>query len=105
MKKILLGLMAVLMLSALLPSPSWAGIEIKKGVATSDKTITQKEADVLIDRLNEINEMDKSSLSSSEKKELRNEILSIKSQLLNSPVLIISGGALLLLIILLIILL
>jgi len=101
MKKITLGILSMLMLLTLNPSTSNAATEIKQVTTTSAKV----ESDALIERLYEINDLDKSSMSSSEKKVLRNEVVSIREQLFNNPVIYISGGALLLIIILLIILL
>ena len=97
--------MAFTMLLTMNPSTLKAGTEVKQEITTSVNAINQQQADALINRLNEINEMDKSSLTSVEKSELRGEVLSIKNQLLSSPVIYISGAALLLIIILLIILL
>ena len=101
MKKITFGILSMLMLLTLNPATSNAATEIKQETTTSAKV----ESDALIERLYEINDMDKSAMSSSEKKVLRNEVLSIREQLFNNPVIYISGGALLLIIILLIILL
>ena len=97
--------MALLMLT-ISPLTSIAKTEIKQETIAATKAINQAEADALIVRLNEINDLDKSNLNSTEKSELRNEVLSIQNQLMSNPVYIyISGGALLLIIILLIILL
>jgi hypothetical protein len=49
--------------------------------AKTSSTVESEKAKALIARLNEIKEMDKSSLSASEKKELRKETRSIKKQL------------------------
>ena len=97
--------MAFAMLFTMNPSTLKAGTEVKQEITTSVNTINQQKADALIIRLNEINDMDKSNLNSSEKSELRNEVTSIKNQLLDGPVIYISAGALILIIILLIILL
>ncbi len=70
------------------------------------KAAESAEAKTLITRLNEINTMDKSNLNSSEKKNLRKEVRSIKERL--APLgggVYISVGALVLILILLIILL
>jgi len=96
--------MALLML-ALSPMQLNAKTEIKQETVVSSKSINQTEADALVVRLNEINDLDKSNLTKTEKSVLRNEVLSIQDQLANSPYIYISGGALLLIIILLIILL
>lgn len=59
----------------------------------------------LVTRLDEINSMDKSTLSRNEKKELRKEVRTIDKQLRDNGVIYISTGALIIIIILLIILL
>ncbi len=64
-----------------------------------------KEANVLLLRLNEIKTMEKSGLTSSEKKNLRTEVLSIREQLRPIGGVYVSVGALILIILLLIILL
>lgn len=87
------------------PLTSSAKTGIKQETSVSNKAINQAEADALIVRLHDIKNLDKSNLNSTEKSTLRNEVLSIQSQLMNNPVIYISGGALLLIIILLIILL
>lgn len=67
------------------------------------------EAEVLIARLEEINEMDKSDLTRAEKRELRNEVRQIEKDLTlnsgNSGGVYLSVGALLIVILLLILLL
>lgn len=71
-----------------------------------ESTMTPEELQVLIDRLEEIKEMDKSSLTRAEKKELRSELRETKEEIKrNSGGVYLSVGALLLVIILLIILL
>ena len=73
---------------------------------TTVVTSTSAEAEVLLTRLNTINAMDKSNLTSSEKKHLRVEVRSIKSQLKDiGGGVYLSAGAIILVIILLIILL
>lgn len=69
------------------------------------KPIDATEANHLLSRLNEINDMDKSDLKSSEKKKLRKEVRSIQHRL--NPAgggVYISVGAIILIVILLIIL-
>ena len=67
-------------------------------------TLTQDEADALVLRVHEISQVDISTLSKTERQELRSELLDIKKQFENEPVLIISGSFLILLLILLILL-
>ena len=65
-----------------------------------------KEAEALLFRLNEINDMDKSGLTQSDKKDLRIEVRSIKQKLrATGGGLYISAGALIIILVLLIILL
>jgi hypothetical protein len=64
------------------------------------------EANVLLARLNEIKEMDKSNLTSSDKKELRKEVKSLRSNLKEkSSGVYLSVGAIIIIILLLILLL
>jgi len=74
--------------------------------ATTSSMAESAEAKALIGRLNDINCLDKSKLSASEKKELRKEVRSTKKRLkeMNGGV-YLSVGAVILIIILLIILL
>ena len=71
-----------------------------------ESTMTAAELRVLIDRVEEIKEMDKSSLTKAEKKELRNELRETKKELKNNGRgIYLSVGALLVVIILLVLLL
>jgi hypothetical protein len=64
------------------------------------------EAKTLLLRLDEINKMDKSKLNSSEKKDLRKELKSIRNNLKDvGPGIYLSGAAVILIIILLVVLL
>ena len=69
------------------------------------KSITEEEARILVLRLDEINTIDKSSMSRAEKKELRTEVKSIEKQLRTSNGgIYLSGGAIIIIVILIIIL-
>lgn len=83
MKKFTLGLMTAFMLFLFSPVQVKADTEpIRISTAeTSATTNKTTETNVMIDRMNEIKAMDISTLNSSEKKELRNELRSIKSEL------------------------
>ena len=72
----------------------------------TESNVKSENISVLTNRLNEIKTIatDKSRLTAVEKKALRNEVLIIKKEVLNHPI-IISAGALILIIILLILLL
>jgi hypothetical protein len=81
---------------------------ITSPIATVDpvKTAEQVEAEGLIIRLNDIKEMDKSSLSKGEKKELRQETRAIKRHLKDiGQGVYLSAGAIVIIILLLILLL
>jgi len=72
----------------------------------SIKHIESEESEALLARLNEINMLDKSNLTSSEKKELRIETRSIKKALkANNGGVYLSVGAIIIIILLLILLL
>lgn len=76
-------------------------------IATLDpvKTAEQAEAEVLITRLNDIKEMDKSGLTRGEKRELRQETRAIKKHLRDiGQGVYLSAGAIIIIILLLILL-
>ncbi len=107
MKKLTLSIITTCMLFTFVPTQLKAE---KQASAVSVPTTTTNElteGNALLLRLNEIKEMDKSKLSSPEKKQLRTEVLSIKERLKkhHDGVLYISTGTVILIIILLIILL
>ena len=101
MKKITLSLMIIFLSLTFQTTTSNAATTFSK-VAVTNST----EAKNLLNRLNEINSMDKSKLNSSDKKKLRTEVLAIKSYF--NPLgggVYISVGALIIIVLLLIILL
>lgn len=104
MKKLTIFIVGVFLTLTFIPAPLKAGIEAIAAPASSKSQ--SAEASALIGRLNDINGLDKSKLSSSEKKELRKEVRSTKKKLkeMNGGV-YLSVGAIILIIILLIILL
>ena len=106
MKKIILYVMATCLSLSFNPLQSKAAATPTSSSVVISKPAEAAEAKALLLRLNEINAMDKSTLGSPEKKQLRKEVRSIKSQLnqLGGGV-YISVGALILIIVLLIILL
>ena len=74
--------------------------------STPAETKAAAEANVMLARLNEIKEMDKSSLSSSDKKELRKEVKALRTNLKEkSSGVYLSVGAIIIIILLLILLL
>jgi uncharacterized protein YfkK (UPF0435 family) len=99
-------LMAI-MIAAIMPVYVSGSNEIVRDSIVNVETVKSEKANVLTARLEVINAMDKSNLSSSEKKTLRKEVRAIKKELkaMGSGGVYLSVGALLLVIILLIILL
>ena len=107
MKKITFVVMAMFLSLTFYPGLANAAAT-KKDASTLVASTPAAEAKVKVLelRLNEINDMDKSALKSSEKRELRKEVRSIKQQLHEmGQYVYISVGAILLIVILLIILL
>jgi hypothetical protein len=109
MKKIVLGLMATVLSLAFLPLELNAKPKVTTPTMAEPSPVTPAEAaraNELLLRLDEIKNSDKSELKASEKKELRNEVRSINSELktIGSGV-YISGAGVILLVVLLIILL
>ena len=103
MKKITMTIMTTLMLFTFLPTLK-AGTGNIPALMDSTKTAESAMENVLISRLNEIHEMDKSNMKSQEKRRLRKEVRSIQSQLDHGGV-YISAGAIIITLLLLIILL
>lgn len=79
--------------------------EAEMSNVTSAEAVETAYANALMDRLNEINEMDKSAMSSSEKNELRKELRAIEKEQRPSGGIYISVGAAILIVLLLILLL
>ena len=106
MKKIMLCSLTAFMLLIFFPTQSKAVTKsITLSVAPAN-TVEAVQAHVLLTRLDQINAMDKSTLSFSEKRILRKEVRSIKSQLSDmGGGVYLSVGAILLIALLLIILL
>jgi hypothetical protein len=80
-------------------------VVVKPNLINSTKTIDALEAQKLINRLEEIKAMDKSSMTRSEKKDLKKEVKAIQKRLDSSGGVYLSVGAVILIIVLLIILL
>ena len=97
--------MTALLLSTI-PMQLKASTETKPTTTAVTKPIESEQACLLLNRLDEINSMDKSKMDSPERKQLRKEVRSIKSQLneLGEGV-YISVGAIIIILLLLIILL
>jgi len=101
MKKLTLSLATVMLLLTFAPVQVRAAAE-PKPISTPIET---PEVRAMLNRLEEIDAMDKSTLKASEKRELRKEVRTIKRDLKASSGVYLSVGALLLIIILLIVLL
>ena len=81
MKKLKLSLMAMIFLLAIVPSQLIASTEPVPSPAVSTIAVVNKDVSVMVSRVEAIKAMDKSELTSSEKKELRKELRTIKSNL------------------------
>lgn len=106
MKKMKVLLLAMLLTFALSPLQSMAEGETETAAVATVEAVEAAEAEVILNRLEEIENMDKSSMSASEKKEMRKEVRSLKNDLkeLGGGV-YLSVGALIIVILLLILLL
>jgi hypothetical protein len=99
MKKLIMSMVVAMLLLPFVPAQSKNLPEVASTSSPADAAA----AKVLLDRLSEIDAMDKSTLKSSEKRALRKEVRAIKNDL-NGGV-YLSVGAIILIIILLIVLL
>jgi hypothetical protein len=101
-KTILIALMMIFTLGATTAFASTSDFKGNEPVATENK-LSAEEVNRLINRVEEIRKMDKSTLTTSEKRELRKEIRDIKKNVRkDGTVLYISGGALLVIVLILI---
>jgi len=105
MKKITLCLMAACLSLSFLPLPSLAEIPGTHGLPDA-KTSLPINADTLLARLHAIKDMDKSGITSSEKKALRKELRSMRREMRSSNRgIYLSVGAVIIIVLLLILLL
>ena len=106
MKKLTVCIMTAFLSLTFIPTSLKAGAETITTSMAATIPVESTEANALLARLNEINSMDKSKLSSPEKKQLRKEVRLIKSHLktLGGGV-YLSVGAIIIIILLLILLL
>lgn len=105
MKKFTFYTMMLLLTVTIFPSNAFAINEKEPTSSTNPKEVPA-EVKVLLNRLEEIKKMDKSNLNSSEKKELRKEVKSIKKTLKSTGNgVYLSIGAIIIIILLLILLL
>ncbi|MFH4966830.1 hypothetical protein V8G61_01385 [Gaetbulibacter sp. M240] len=104
MKKQLLCLSLLVLSLVMLPNSAMA-TETNPGPNTTEKTEIPVEVKTMLDRIEEIKDMDKSDLSRAERKELRTEVRTIKRELRSSGNgLYISTGAIIIILLLIIIL-
>ncbi|MDI5888348.1 MULTISPECIES: hypothetical protein [Flavobacterium] len=105
MKKITFYLMMMVLSLSVVPTQMLAAEKNPTSVSNNPKEVPA-EVKVLLNRLDEIKAMDKSSLNSSEKKELRKEVRAIKAELKSTGNgVYLSVGAIIIVILLLILLL
>ncbi|MEQ8703813.1 MAG: hypothetical protein RIC19_07825 [Phaeodactylibacter sp.] len=106
MKKVTLYVMAALVLLSFMPTPLRAVTENTSTSTPLNRPVESPEAEALLNRLAEIDAIDKSELSPTEKKELRKEVRSIKKELreIGNGV-YLSVGAIIIIVLLLILLL
>jgi hypothetical protein len=106
MKKLTLCIVTAMLLFAFIPIQLKAGTDTKSSVKATTETIEVTEVEVIEARLEEIKEMDKSELTSVEKRELRKEVRTLKSDLktLGGGIYISVGGAILIVLILILLL-
>ncbi len=104
MKKVTLSLMFFAMSLTVIPLPSIAG-EASKGTITVTPE-KQAKAEAILLRLTEIKNLDKTNLTSSEKKTLKKEVKALKKEMKeNSRGVYLSVGAIIIIILLLILIL
>jgi Skp family chaperone for outer membrane proteins len=106
MKKFTLYTMLILGLITLIPTQSFATAIVPVSTSSSNSNEVPADVKIMLDRLEEIKEIDKSKLTRVEKKELRKEVKAIKASLKSSGNgVYLSIGAIIIIILLLILLL
>ena len=106
MKKLTLCIATVLLLFTLIPTQLKAVADNDPATKASTETVMTAENTALLARIDEIKDLDKSKLTSSQRKDLRKELRQIKHTLtLDGGGIYLSVGALILVILLLILLL
>jgi hypothetical protein len=106
MKKIILCISTVLLLFTLIPTQLKAVSDSDTPLKSPTESVESAKADILVARLAEIDKLDKSTMSSAEKKDLRKEVRDIKRTLSEmGDGVYLSVGALILVIVLLVLLL
>jgi hypothetical protein len=106
MKKSTLYIITALLLLSFSPLQMQASMITSRPATDSTRTVESTAANALITRLDEINTMDKSHLSASEKRHLRKEVRSINNHLTyGTGGVYLSVGAIIIIVLLLILLL
>lgn len=106
MKKLVLPIMTALLLLSFVPAPLSAASAITPTSVPVNSPATSTPAEVLLNRLDEINTMSKSEMSGSEKRALRKEVRGIKQELkATNQGVYLSVGAIIIIVLLLILLL
>ena len=106
MKKLSIYLLVLCLAVSFIPARSLASVAVTTTTTGITNDAAKTKADAMILRLKAIKEMDKTNLSSSEKKVLRKEVRAIKQELAhNNGGIYLSLGAVVIIILLLIILL
>ncbi len=106
MKKIAFYVMTAIMLLSITTTPASASHEMNTVTLVGNEKIESAEAQAMMSRLEEIKAMDKSTMTSKEKRELRREVRSIKKSMTEmSGGVYLSVGAIIIIVLLLILLL
>jgi hypothetical protein len=107
MKRTTLCIMIAILVSTIIPIPVKATESNPTSITSTNPVEASAEAEALIIRLNEIKAMDKSKLTSPQKKQLRTEVRSIRKNLnsLGGEGIYLSVGAIIIIVLLLILLL
>jgi len=105
MKKIAIYLLAASLALTFIPLQTYAVDPATVPAATAPGDPVSPEVARMISRVNEIKAMDKSELSSAEKKSLRKELRSLKHELKSQKGVFLSVGAIIIIILLLILIL
>lgn len=106
MKKLTISIFAALMMFTVIPAHLHATAKTITTTATATEPVESEVAKALNNRLMEINQIDMSTLTRSEKQELRKEVRAIKSELkAQNRGVYLSVGAIIIIVLLLILLL
>lgn len=97
--------MAAFLMFAVIPAQLTAATATTPTATTATKPAESEIAGALLTRLHEINDMDKANLSATKKKELRQEVRAIKTELKAANGVYLSVGAIIIIVLLLVLLL